>query len=55
MLLEPLANIVATDKTDPKQPFLLFGVSCNLCIHVIANKLISQEWLDIFKVRYRLV
>ena len=55
MLLEPLVNIVATDKTDPKQPFLLFGVSRNLCIHVIANKLISQEWLDIFKVRYRLV
>ena len=55
MLLELLANIVATDKTDPKQPFLLFGVSRNLCIHVIANKLISQEWLDIFKVRYRLV
>ena len=55
MLLEPLANIVETDKTDPKQPFLLFGVSRNLCIHVIANKLISQEWLDIFKVRYRLV
>ncbi len=55
MLLEPLANIVATDKTDPKQPFLLFGVCRNLCIHVIANKLISQEWLDIFKVRYRLV
>lgn len=52
MLLELLANIVATDKTDPKQPFLLFRVSRNLCIHVIANKLISQEWLDIFKVRY---
>lgn len=52
MLLEPLANIVATDKTDPKQSFLLFRVSRNLCIHVIANKLISQEWLDIFKVRY---
>lgn len=52
MLLEPLANIVATDKTAPKQPFLLFRGSRNLCIHVIANKLISQEWLDIFKVRY---
>lgn len=52
MLLELFANIVATDKTDTKRPFLLFRVSRNLCIHVIANKLISQEWLDIFKVRY---